>query len=199
MVVDNSQFFVGRPTFPAQLDMSHPLTRGLVRCWVLNEDAGMRAWDSSPYMGYGTVAGGARGSWQGRYLDAVDDDIACGTSATLDLTTAFTILAWVKSPNGTTGLRTIFSKLNAGVTVGYALAMGQVADGELQFLNTLAWVRSNYLINDGNWHLVGVTYDSVNYVFYNNGVAVQTTAGAAPPAATGEASFIGQYGGSNRW
>jgi len=45
----NEQILFNRPTFPAQLDMSHPLTQGLAGCWLLNDSGGLRVWDSSPY------------------------------------------------------------------------------------------------------------------------------------------------------
>jgi len=66
-IPDNGQFLYNRPTFPAQLDMAHPLTKGLVGCWLFNEDApkSMRVWDSSPYRNHGVVTG-TTGRWQKR-------------------------------------------------------------------------------------------------------------------------------------
>ena len=93
----NEQVLYDRPLFPAQLNMAHPLTRGLVGCWVLNENdpTSMRAWDSSPYKNHGLVTG-ALGRHQGRKVDGIDDiiDVAVGTEIT-GLTT-YAIEAWQK-------------------------------------------------------------------------------------------------------
>ena len=69
----NEQILFNRPTFPAQLDMAHPLTKGLVGCWVLNDPSGMRAWDSSPQQHH-LIATGTRNTAQGKLFSGVDED-----------------------------------------------------------------------------------------------------------------------------
>lgn len=69
------QFFYNRPLFPAQLDMSHPLTKGLVGCWVLNGSDQIRVWDSSPYKNHGYLVNTAKGRWQGVYFDNANSQV----------------------------------------------------------------------------------------------------------------------------
>mgnify|MGYP001565342616 CR=1 FL=1 len=98
-MADNSQILYNRPTFPAQLDMSHPLTRGLVGCWILNEEGGMRAFDSSPYGNHGTLTGftnPVRRPFNGLLLDGVNDGISFTTPGRLNNPLSVAISVWVK-------------------------------------------------------------------------------------------------------
>ena len=101
----NEQFFYKRPLFPAQLNMAHPLTRGLVGCWVLNENSptSMRAWDSSPYGNHGLVSG-ALGRHPGRSFNGIDDLISIPDHASLDTTGSFSVGIWFKLDSVATDL-----------------------------------------------------------------------------------------------
>ena len=73
-VGEASQLLYNRPTFPAQLNMAHPLARGLVGCWLLNEEGGLRAFDSSPYGNHRLVTG-ALSHYDGKTFNGVADVI----------------------------------------------------------------------------------------------------------------------------
>jgi len=53
----NEQFLYNRPQFPAQINWSHPSTKGLVGCWLFNENGGMQAWDSASSPNHLTLQG----------------------------------------------------------------------------------------------------------------------------------------------
>ena len=94
-MADNSQVLTYRPLPGARLDMAHPLTQGLVGCWLLNENAGIRAMDLSPYGNHGTLTGfdsPPRRSFNGLAFDGVDDQIiASGPSGVMP---NFTVIVW---------------------------------------------------------------------------------------------------------
>ena len=119
--MSGEQLFYDRPTFPAQLDMAHPLTRGLVGCWVLN-DSGLRAWDSSPYKNHGT-ASISNGRWQGRIFDGTNDYLSIPDAAVLNPTNNFTLITWVRVDRSTAaGLYDgIVCKRDSALGTGYML------------------------------------------------------------------------------
>ncbi|MBI1908579.1 MAG: LamG domain-containing protein [Deltaproteobacteria bacterium] len=117
------------------------------------------AGDSSPAWGPG-VFGNAID------LDGIDDYVIVGGNAALDLTTAFSITAWVK-PSGTMPNDTgIFSKATAG---SYSMTIG-ANEGEGMDLNVYAGsaTAGNYCALKGasstgvldSWHFLAGTFDS---------------------------------------
>ena len=76
-----------------------PFSDGLVGLWHFDEGSGTTAFDSSGNNNYGTIygAGCIPDQWGGQALsfDGVDDYVDCGNDASLDITTAITIEAWV--------------------------------------------------------------------------------------------------------
>ena len=100
--MSNEQVLTNKPLFGAQLDCSHPLTKRLVGCWLLN-DNGYRAFDSSPYKNHGILNGftsptyslGQRSS-QGIKLNGTTTYVDCRNNDSLKITGAITIEAIIK-------------------------------------------------------------------------------------------------------
>lgn len=178
----NEQILTNRPLFPAQLDMSHPLTKGLVGCWVMNEEGGSRVWDSSPYKNHGLVTG-AKGRWQGRQFNGSTNIVNCGDNPVLDITTALTLEAWVKQTtapgaghyfiagrDGNTSRNFwMYSASTTGkpsVVIVIGGALKDVGGGDSTALTVGVWS-----------HIVG-TYDGTTIYFFKNGVRVGTLAQA---------------------
>ena len=93
----NEQILWNRPQFPAQLNMSHPLTRGLVGCWLLNDTGGLRAWDSSPYGNHGLLTNFAsppKRPFNGLLFDGVNDVVNLGNAQSLQIVNKITIEIW---------------------------------------------------------------------------------------------------------
>jgi len=98
--MSGEQLFINRPLPGAQINQSHPLAKGLVGCWLMNEQAGIRCIDSSPYGNHGTMVGfgvpaNSRSS-QGIKFDGVDDCIDIANQALFNFYGG-SCSVWVKS------------------------------------------------------------------------------------------------------
>lgn len=146
------------PAFQAEIDWSHPLSRGLVGCWLLNEGGGAVAYDLLRKHN-GTLSGGAYfGS--GGVVYATDEYISLATDystawriAALD---QFTCTVRFKSPSGTT-LRPLYTESNDGdteprlgfrITTGHKLNCRMGLDGSPWSVN----ITSSADVDDGLWH-----------------------------------------------
>lgn len=193
-----SQFLTGRPLPGAQLNMSHPLTRGLVGCWLLQESGGIIAWDSSPYGNHGKLVGFASPPHRpfnglpfggAQYVD-------CGAQTSLNLTTGLTLEAWIKTSVG----NDIVAKWDStGNQRSYGMALWTA--GELAFdLSSLGTGASNMSaiggirkgltdLRDGKYHHCICTFakptiaicvdgknDGGNQTAWNNSIFISITA-----------------------
>lgn len=106
-----------KPPMGSQIDFSHPLARGLVGCWLMNEGSGNKIYDLSSNGNDGTLKNGP--VWKpGRdgvalSFDGTDDYVDCGNRLVLSISQALTILAWVKI-NGAQQNKGIITKYYAG-------------------------------------------------------------------------------------
>lgn len=93
---------VQKPMLGMKLKRAHPLTKGLVGCWLFNEGVGNVAYDSSGYGNHGTLTNMAfppttASGWNpgkdgvGLAFDGSSDYVDCGNDASLNLTDAITI------------------------------------------------------------------------------------------------------------
>ena len=194
------QLFYDRPTFPAQLDMAHPLTRGLIGCWVFNENepSCMRVWDSSPYGNNGSVLGGTpRARSDGRLFNGTNDLIIIDALSTM--MTTFSWIIWL-NPDVVTPTK-------------YPLAKRHVQylriNTDARIYISLNGTNANQSITEqtltaGQWVCIGVRYDDAGdrkaYVFIN-GVPTTYGGGGQQIAVTGsitddvsESITFGGYG-----
>ena len=100
------RFGQDKPPVGSQINWGHPLARGLVGCWLLNEGAGRKAYDLSEYRNHGTLTSMAipptpNSGWNpgrtgiGLSFDGVDDYVGMMTT---DLyTDTITLEAWTKT------------------------------------------------------------------------------------------------------
>jgi hypothetical protein len=154
---------------------------GLVLALGFNEPAGSAiAVDGSGNGNNGTVreatvAAGRFGN--ARSFDGVNDWVEVADSASLDLSTAMTLEAWV-NPSARTGWHTILLK-EAGATMAYEMygnnpdisrpaAYFNTAGGALRAVTGTAAVGLNA------WTHIAVTYDGTNMRMYVNGTLVRS-------------------------
>lgn len=93
-----------KPYRGVKLNRTHPLSRGLVGCWIMNEGGGLSVWDYSGNANIGTLEGTApvwQGGLRGHTINfpGTDERLDCGNGAPLDDlgNGSFTISFWMKS------------------------------------------------------------------------------------------------------
>ena len=170
------QLLTYRPLPGARLNMSHPLAKGLVGCWLLNESGGLTAMDLSPYANHGKLVGfdaPPKRAFDGLTFDGTDDYISVPHSSSLSLATALSIDAFVFLPTlpAVAGFG-IISKRNA-ITTNYCLGITHVATAGRLFAydGGVGGVFSDSPITAARWHHVVFTQDGSTITFHLNGIA----------------------------
>ncbi|MDD3461918.1 MAG: LamG domain-containing protein [Mesotoga sp.] len=167
------QLFINRPLPGAQINHSHPLAKGLVGCWLMNEQAGIRCIDSSLYNNHGTMVGfgvpaNSRSS-QGVKFDGTNDYINLGNTTSLNITGPMTIEAWINT-NDIVGTHEIVVKEISSADTQYSL---RTTDDDLEFVihdGSQKIAKYANIIQIGMWyHVIGMLNKS-NLSVYVNGV-----------------------------
>jgi len=158
----------------------------LVGGWNLDDDTGSIAHDSSGYESDGVLVGGfsfGSNSLVGKVGNALDfgsgnQYVIVNDADHLDLTTKFTLMAWVNL-NSLTSLTYIFVKedINVDSTGAYEFYLG--AGGQIIYAtnNTDSLSSSSGIITTGAWHHIVVTFDndaSPKMNLYHNGLLVKS-------------------------
>jgi len=146
---------------------------GLVGLWHFDDGPGSTAFDSSGNDNDGTLSGGRFGN--GIRTDGVaGHSVVVPDSATLDVTGAITIEAWMKMDTSTTRYEGFIRKNGA-----YLLEVQQTNENTPNAAVFGVWISGNFrgvwgtvTLNDGNWHHIAGTYDGVNLKIYEDGVEV---------------------------
>ena len=173
-----------------------PTPPGLVGGWAFNEGAGTTTADASGKGNLGTVMGA---SWatQGRYGNALSFNgansmVRVADSASLDLTSAMTLSAWIRPTANQNGWRTILQReadayfLNASNSDGpLRPSGGGTLGGNTQYL-------SGPTANPVNtWTYVAFTYDGAALRVFVNGTQVATRAATGAIQTTNNPLWIG--------
>jgi glucose/arabinose dehydrogenase/chitodextrinase len=173
-----------------------PTPPGLVGAWAFAEGSGTTTADSSGNGNAGTLIGP---SWTtlGRYGNALSfngtsSQVRVADSASLDLTTAMTLSAWIRPTASQSGWRTILQHetdayfLNASNSDGpLRPSGGGTLGGSTQYL-------SGPSANPVNaWTNVALTYDGATLRLYINGTQVSTRAASGAIQTTNSPLWIG--------
>lgn len=138
----------------------------------------LRKLDGASFMSgdaYGHPCAATGASWRpsGKYFDGVDDYVSCGNPVALQLSSAFTILAWVNTAASTT--QAIINKYDAaGNQRGYMLLLtgGKAKITVSSTLNPFTGTErpGKTTLSLDTWHHVaGVFIPSTNQDLYLNG------------------------------
>ena len=162
------------------LDRAHPLSRGLVGWWPLNEAGGRRAND---------LTGNASGlltndpTWSGGVLgnailfDGSNDYVNIPHNPIHQFSTQLTFCAWV-CPTSGTSYPPLLSKTN-GAADGYSWEFNNGAPETSIALwhYSGGWVAKGYsTIPNAKWSFVATVMNNVTEVFYLNGYQVNSYA-----------------------
>ena len=153
---------------------------GLVAHWKFDEGNGTTASDSSGSANFGILINGPL--WtdgkigKGLYFDGIDDNVTVADSNSLDLSSSFTLSAWVNPASSFTDFRSILVKnykyfLYASVA-GYCGSGSPLAGFDEQTSNTLC---QPFPLPTNAWTHLAATYTGSTLNLYRNGVAVVTS------------------------
>lgn len=179
-----------KPVRGTRLNISHPLSRGLVLCQLFNERTGTKTFDLSLNQNHGTLTNGPTWSADsGILFDGNNDLINYGHDASLAniFDTGATISAWIyMNSYGANDTAYIINKHAPGANdwVFYV----ENAQNELNFLNDFDGGTGYWTARDdiatGSWFQVGVTYKGLSVandpVLYVNGKPATIDAETAP-------------------
>jgi hypothetical protein len=148
--------------------------------WKLDEGSGTTAVDTSVNGNNGTLFNGPQwvaGKTDGALdLDGINDYVDCGNAASLNITGAITVAAWVKTNDSGNG------EHNPYVTKGdHAFSLKHRNDNNVSFFVYVnsGWRVAMYPVDssfNGVWHHLAGTYDGTNVKFYVDGTLQATTA-----------------------
>jgi len=184
-----------KPTRGIQLNRTHPLARGLMAYWLMNEGSGSKVFDFSGNGNTGTLQGdthfvpGRFGS--ALYFDGTGDYVSCGHDSSLHIEKSITVSAWIKH-NDWSSWNWVASIARKGdLKSSWELSIVNRKMG-LEIWDNADSDRAEYDVqtfDDDKWyHFVG-TYDKQYIRLFIDGVEK-----AAPVSRT---SDIGQTGDAN--
>lgn len=165
--------FQPKPTPGTPLDPLHPLSRGLIGCWLGGEVAGSKLGDSSPFNRPATLTGGV--SWTGGHHGgrAVQFDGTTGYIALPDLSavtvTRATFVLWVRvnahTPAGSPG--GWYLNTSSGGGSHYPWSDGSIYEGT--FAAARKTVGAGLVTDRSRWHQVAITTEAgAGWRFYQN-------------------------------
>jgi len=186
------------------LNWAHPLNKGLVGYWAMQEGMGNKVYDLSGNGNTGTLTGmafppTAASGWNpgrkgiGLQFDGADDYVDAGNAASLNITNAITVSAWVKKSANPDAYGNIVGKGYVWQSWGDesdwgAFEMTQYSDGRVFWgvrLQSASSVQRETTTAINEWtYLVG-TFQVGNYIkIYKDGVLVSSASTGASPIKT---------------
>jgi hypothetical protein len=172
---------VGAASAEASGVATNPPPVGLVAGYGFDAGTGTSAVDSSGNNNTGTLGGGA--GWAlGKFgtaatFDGLNDVVTVPDSASLDLTTAMTLEAWVL-PNTALDWRSLIFKAGSSDLVYgmYESTNANVPSADAVTGGTTRTAKGGTSLTPGVWTHLTATYDGSNLRLYVNGVQAASTA-----------------------
>jgi hypothetical protein len=191
-----------KPPTSSTINWGHPLSKGLVGCWLMNEGGGLKVGElTSSQNGVLTNATWSR-TIKGistRYANNQTDLIRCTNKSVYNLQGAFTIvmLGYLTSFGTTQYENIICAKDHEGNgqrTFRYAIAgtndTGNI--GKMRFIyniGTNTSVYSSSIISLNKWYSIALTSNQTKYNYYLNGVSAGTANTNITPQTSGAANY----------
>ena len=171
-----------KPVRGIRLNKSHPLARGLVGYWLLNEGSGNKVFDLSGNGNIGTFAGTAPSWTSGKFGSAVllpGDDEYIGATKITGLT-RFAISIWVKAAQDDPAATRIFFSNYDGTNRNEFGGSSTNNRLNLYITNTLYYYWDGIDWDDTHWHHLATTWDGTTAYLYFDGVQYSSTGSGDP-------------------
>jgi hypothetical protein len=202
-----------KPPLGAKINWSHPLSKGIVGCWLFNEGMGDKVYDSSGNGNTGTLTGFSHPStvtsgWNpGKFgktivFDGSNDRIQCADNDILTLSSSFSLCCWVCPlvlPTNNT-LQSIITKYDTNPDIGgYDLRLYNSGGIQKIGLTTANNTTSgggdiSYTMSIGKDYLLIGTFDYVKSNIYVNGVFINSINNVIIPNNNIKLLNIGNFG-----
>jgi len=172
-----------KPVLGSQIQLGHPLARGLVGCWLMNEGSGSKVADLSGNGNVGTLiadthfVGGKFGS--ALSFDGTGDYVDLGNATAFDLTDPknFTMSLWFNVPTTAGGKLIIKGVPNSTDGTGYDISLYSNPGIGIHVNNgsgAKEYIRNLAINYAGAWHHVVATFNNSLYarLYYDSGQIV---------------------------
>lgn len=193
---------IASATTPAAPPVSQNMMLGL----NLNEGTGTTTADVSGHNHTGTLQNGTAWNTTGKYnnsltFDGVDDVVDIGNPSTLNLTSSFTLSAWVY-PTNLSGDRDIITKVSS--SSDYHLQTTNTGQVQVGFSNGGSWYSATTTTSLplNTWTFVAGVFDDTNNtltVFINGAQSAQGTNITATPQSSTNPVHVGMGWGGQNW
>jgi hypothetical protein len=191
-----------KPLLGMQINYGHPLAKGLVGCWIMNEDDGDKIYDLSGNNNHGTLEGNV--SWiAGKYGSALDfnpgsDYVNLGTLP--QISSEFTLIISAKSTgpgsyNGNDGY--FLSDSNDVTNFYFRRANGGTNQLYLGIGDQSHPITGTYLVDQ--WNVYAITHNSSGTVnFYHNGDFIEEAISGSNFAGFNNNAYLGNRAALDR-
>ncbi|MGH7926233.1 MAG: LamG-like jellyroll fold domain-containing protein, partial [Candidatus Binatia bacterium] len=180
-------------------------SQGLRAAYAFSEGTGTTTADTSGNVNIGTLTNGPVWTSQGKYsnalsFDGVNDFVSVADNATLDLSGAGTIEAWVKL-DALGRWHSVIAKGNANSSAAHNYAL-EVTDSDrarciLGSGGSFRELDSTVSIVAGQFRHLACTWDGTTLSLYIDGTLNASVAQGLTPAGNTSPLFIGQFGGNS--
>ena len=192
------------PDISRKLDRAHPISRGLVGWWPLDEGQGIVARDLSIYSNAGTLTNmanpatstsgwGAGASQRELAFDGSNDYVTVPHSSSLAIVADMTMTAWIRI--ATWNWHMLMTKTNGG-TAGPYSAYVNLVRGTIEFHRgngaAAAYVESTTALALNTWQFVAVTMAGTAVQHYLNAATAGSGTLSTAIADSGNAMQIGR-------
>lgn len=194
--LDATQIRTIRDTAVGGTTQPPPAPTGPVGAWGFDETSGTTATDGSGRKHDGTISGATRVAGRfgnGLQFDGVDDWVTVADDNDLDLTSPYTLEAWVK-PRTRAKWQTVFVKELGTTGMGYGLYATSDTDRPSAWNGAYSVYGPSAVATSG-WQHVAVTVADGTQRLYVDGVQVATSSAGFAPQTSGPL----RIGGSNVW
>jgi len=197
LTTDAKTPWTNKPPIGSQIDWGHPLSKGLVGCWLMNEGSGVKIYDLCKNA-TGIFDTGAI-TWKPS-LKGIGVNFGNSSTANINLgnnpifsVPNFTFSIYAIALKKTTGSQSLFCKTTNTGSGGFYLRVGgwsgygKIGGGVVEVLAT------DFTVN--TWNHVALVLSSTNLIYYLNGKQSVSTAKAGIGInGIANSTFIGRLG-----